>query len=127
MNSRSHANEVATIFGGSGFVGRHTVRALAKRGWRIRSASRRPDLAGYLQPMGDVGQIMAVQANLRNADFAWPGGGWRFRGRDRWGGGRSACWQVADGRRSGLCMRKVWPCGSRRETSRSKALGPHLG
>lgn len=68
MNSRSHANEVATIFGGSGFVGRHTVRALAKRGWRIRSASRRPDLAGYLQPMGDVGQIMAVQANLRNAD-----------------------------------------------------------
>jgi NADH dehydrogenase len=68
MNSRSHANEVATIFGGSGFVGRHTVRALAKKGWRIRSASRRPDLAGYLQPMGDVGQIMAVQANLRNAD-----------------------------------------------------------
>ena len=68
MNSRSHANEVATIFGGSGFVGRHTVRALAKKGWRIRSASRRPDLAGYLQPMGDVGQIMAVQANLRNED-----------------------------------------------------------
>jgi NADH dehydrogenase len=68
MNSRSHANEVATIFGGSGFVGRHTVRALAKKGWRIRSASRRPDLAGYLQPMGDVGQIMAVQANLRNAE-----------------------------------------------------------
>lgn len=68
MNSHSHANEVATIFGGSGFVGRHTVRALAKKGWRIRSASRRPDLAGYLQPMGDVGQIMAVQANLRDEE-----------------------------------------------------------
>ncbi len=68
MNSRTHANEVATIFGGSGFVGRHTVRALAQKGWRIRSASRRPDLAGYLQPMGDVGQIMAVQANLRDED-----------------------------------------------------------
>jgi NADH dehydrogenase len=68
MNSRSHANEVATIFGGSGFVGRHTVGALAKKGWRIRSASRRPDLAGYLQPMGDVGQIMAVQANLRDEE-----------------------------------------------------------
>ena len=46
MNSRSHANEVATIFGGAGFIGRHTVWALARRGWRIRAASRRPDLAG---------------------------------------------------------------------------------
>lgn len=68
MNSRSHTSEVATIFGGSGFVGRHAVRALAQKGWRIRSASRRPDLAGYLQPMGDVGQIMAVQANLRDEE-----------------------------------------------------------
>jgi NADH dehydrogenase len=67
MNSRSHANEVATIFGGAGFIGRHTVWALARRGWRIRAASRRPDLAGYLQPMGDVGQVMPVQANLRDA------------------------------------------------------------
>jgi uncharacterized protein YbjT (DUF2867 family) len=56
---------LVTIFGGSGFVGRHTVRALARDGWRIRSATRRPDLAGYLQPMGAVGQIHAVQANLR--------------------------------------------------------------
>ena len=56
---------LVTIFGGSGFVGRHTVRALASDGWRIRSATRRPDLAGYLQPMGVVGQIHAVQANLR--------------------------------------------------------------
>jgi NADH dehydrogenase len=44
------------------------VRALAKRGWRVRAAVRRPDLAGHLQPMGGVGQIMAVQANLRYPD-----------------------------------------------------------
>lgn len=56
---------LATVFGGSGFVGRYIVRELARRGWRVRAASRRPDLAGYLQPMGAVGQIHAVQANLR--------------------------------------------------------------
>lgn len=56
---------LVTVFGGSGFVGRHIVRALARRGVRIRPACRRPDLAGHLQPMGVVGQIMPVQANLR--------------------------------------------------------------
>jgi len=56
---------LVTIFGGSGFVGRHAVRALASDGWRVRAASRRPDLAGHLQPMGAVGQIHGVQANLR--------------------------------------------------------------
>lgn len=56
---------LATVFGGSGFVGRYVVRALATRGWRIRAAVRRPDLAGYLQPMGVVGQVHAVQANVR--------------------------------------------------------------
>lgn len=60
-----HKGGLATVFGGSGFVGRHTVRALASRGWRVRAAVRRPDLAGHLQPMGSVGQIHAVQANLR--------------------------------------------------------------
>lgn len=59
---------LVTVFGGSGFVGRHTVRALAKAGWRVRAAVRRPDLAGHLQPMGGVGQIHAVQANLRYPD-----------------------------------------------------------
>lgn len=59
-------NRLVTIFGGSGFVGRHLVRALCKRGYRIRVAVRRPDLAGHLQPLGRVGQIHAVQANLRN-------------------------------------------------------------
>ena len=56
---------LVTVFGGSGFVGRHVVRALARRGWRVRVAVRRPDLAGHLQPLGTVGQINPVQANLR--------------------------------------------------------------
>jgi NADH dehydrogenase len=56
---------LVTVFGGSGFLGRHVVRMLAKRGYRIRVAVRRPDLAGHLQPLGRVGQIHAVQANLR--------------------------------------------------------------
>lgn len=61
-------DRLVTVFGGSGFVGRHVVRALAKRGFRIRVAVRRPDLAGHLQPLGAVGQIHAVQANLRYPD-----------------------------------------------------------
>src|SRR6266571_2185939 len=56
---------LVTIFGGSGFLGRHVVRALARLGYRIRVAVRRPELAGHLQPLGRVGQIHAVQANLR--------------------------------------------------------------
>jgi NADH dehydrogenase len=58
-------SRLATVFGGSGFLGRHVVRALAGRGWRLRVAVRRPDLAAFLQPIGGVGQIQAVQANLR--------------------------------------------------------------
>ncbi|MDQ0314140.1 complex I NDUFA9 subunit family protein [Amorphus orientalis] len=61
-------DRLVTIFGGSGFVGRYLVRQLAKRGWRIRAAVRRPDLAGHLQPLGSVGQIKAVQANVRYRD-----------------------------------------------------------
>ncbi len=60
--------KLVTVFGGSGFVGRHVVAALAKRGYNVRAAVRRPDLAGHLQPLGTVGQIHAVQANLR---FRW--------------------------------------------------------
>jgi NADH dehydrogenase len=54
-----------TIYGGSGFIGRHVVRALAKTGARMRIAVRRPELAGFLQPLGGVGQIVPVQANVR--------------------------------------------------------------
>lgn len=57
--------KLVTVFGASGFVGRHVVQALAKRGYRVRAAVRRPDLATHLQPLGAPGQIMAVQANLR--------------------------------------------------------------
>ena len=59
------SDRLVTVFGGSGFVGRHVVRALARQGWRIRVACRRPHLAFYLQPLGDVGQIQTVQANVR--------------------------------------------------------------
>src|SRR5580658_9948671 len=68
MASKHKLETLVTVFGGSGFLGRHVVRALAKRGYRIRVAVRRPDLAGHLQPMGRVGQIHAVQANLRFPD-----------------------------------------------------------
>ena len=61
----SNLDTLVTVFGGSGFVGRHVVRALCKRDYRIRVAVRRPELAGHLQPLGKVGQIHAVQANLR--------------------------------------------------------------
>ncbi|MFA6967469.1 complex I NDUFA9 subunit family protein [Bosea sp. (in: a-proteobacteria)] len=62
------SQQLVTVFGGSGFVGRHVVRALVQRGYRVRVAVRRPDLAGFLQPLGTVGQIHAVQANLRYPD-----------------------------------------------------------
>ncbi len=58
--------KTVTVFGGSGFIGRHLVQRLAQRGWRVRVAVRRPDSALFLKPMGDVGQITPVQANLRD-------------------------------------------------------------
>ncbi|MDB5524150.1 MAG: 3-beta hydroxysteroid dehydrogenase [Rhizobium sp.] len=61
----SNIPKLVTVFGGSGFLGRHIVRSLARRGYRIRVAVRRPDLAFHLQPLGNVGQISFVQANLR--------------------------------------------------------------
>jgi NADH dehydrogenase len=65
--TRIPTETLVTVYGGSGFLGRHVVRALATRGYRIRVAVRRPELAGHLQPLGRVGQIHAVQANLRHA------------------------------------------------------------
>lgn len=61
----SNLETLVTVFGGSGFLGRNVVRALCKRDYRIRVAVRRPELAGYLQPSGKVGQVHTIQANLR--------------------------------------------------------------
>ena len=58
--------KLAVVFGGSGFVGRNVVRELAKRGWRVRVAVRRPHHAQFLRPMGAVGQIQLAQANVRH-------------------------------------------------------------
>ena len=66
MAGLSSDKGLVTVFGGSGFLGRHVVRALLKRGWRVRAAVRRPDLAGHLQPLGMVGWVQPVQANVRN-------------------------------------------------------------
>ena len=58
-------SELVVVFGGSGFIGKQVVRALAKRGKRVRVALRRPHLGHELRLMGDVGQIQLVQANVR--------------------------------------------------------------
>ena len=55
---------LVTVFGGSGFVGAQAVRALAKAGWRVRVAVRKPSLAFNLRPLGDVGQIQLVRCNI---------------------------------------------------------------
>lgn len=57
--------DLVVVFGGSGFVGAHVVRALAKAGKRVRVAMRQPHLGHELRVLGDVGQIQLVQANVR--------------------------------------------------------------
>lgn len=59
--------DLVTVFGGSGFIGTQVVRALARRGARVRVAVRQPHLAHEMRLMGDVGQIEVVQANIRDA------------------------------------------------------------
>lgn len=58
-------SDLVVVFGGSGFIGKQVVRALAKRGKRVRVAMRRPHLGHELRVMGDVGQVQLVQANVR--------------------------------------------------------------
>jgi len=65
MQVPASSAKLVTVFGGSGFIGRYVIQALVKRGHRIRVAVRRPDLAGHVQPLGMVGQIKAIQANVR--------------------------------------------------------------
>ncbi|MEJ0024897.1 MAG: complex I NDUFA9 subunit family protein [Rhizomicrobium sp.] len=57
-----------TVFGGTGFLGRHTIRALAKAGHRIRVAVRYPNAGFFLRPMGAVGQIVLLRCDVREAD-----------------------------------------------------------
>jgi uncharacterized protein YbjT (DUF2867 family) len=59
---------LVTIFGGAGFIGTQVVQLLARKGYRIRVAVRRPDLAGHVKPLGAVGQVLPIQANIRNRE-----------------------------------------------------------
>src|ERR1700761_7958531 len=68
MALKDKSETLVTVFGGCGFLGRHVVRALAQQQYRIRVAVRRPELCGYLRPMGRVGQVHAVQTNVRYPD-----------------------------------------------------------
>jgi uncharacterized protein YbjT (DUF2867 family) len=61
-------HNIVTVFGGAGFVGRYVVRALAQQGVQVRVACRRPEEAMRCKPMGDVGQVAPVAANIRNAE-----------------------------------------------------------
>src|ERR1700749_4355773 len=64
-----HMNSnLVTVFGGSGFLGRHTVRALARAGWRIKIATRHPAKGFFLRPLGTVGQIDFVKCDISDAD-----------------------------------------------------------
>jgi stage V sporulation protein SpoVS len=60
--------DLIVVFGGSGFIGRHVVKALCKRGKRVRVPMRRPHLGADLRVLGDVGQVQLVQANVRFPD-----------------------------------------------------------
>lgn len=62
----SYNGKLVTLIGGSGFVGAQTVQQLARLGYRIRIAVRRPDLAGSLKTLGSFSQILPIQANIRN-------------------------------------------------------------
>jgi NADH dehydrogenase len=64
MSSAQSSPPLATVFGGSGFIGRHVVQRLAAAGWRIRVATRDPEGATFLRPRGDVGQVEPVFADL---------------------------------------------------------------
>jgi uncharacterized protein YbjT (DUF2867 family) len=134
--------KMVTVFGGSGFLGRHIVRALARRGYLVRVACRRPDLAGHLQPLGNVGQIQPIQANLRyrwsieraleGADYAincvgilHEGGRQRFDSVQNFGARAIA--EVC--RANGISMTQVSAIGadadSESDYARSKAAGVH--
>ena len=59
-------SKLVTIYGGSGFVGRYIARRMAKEGWRVRVAVRRPNEALFVKPYGAVGQVEPVLCNIRD-------------------------------------------------------------
>ncbi|WP_172298032.1 complex I NDUFA9 subunit family protein [Pseudoruegeria sp. HB172150] len=59
-------SKLVTIYGGSGFIGRYIARRMAKEGWRVRVAVRRPELAGFVRPYGVVGQVEPIFCNIRD-------------------------------------------------------------
>ena len=59
-------SKLVTIYGGSGFVGRYVARRMAKQGWRVRVAVRRPNEALFVKPYGAVGQVEPVFCNIRD-------------------------------------------------------------
>ena len=61
-------NQLVTVFGGSGFLGRHTVRALARAGFRIKVATRHPNRAFFLRPLGAVGQIDFIKCDVADEE-----------------------------------------------------------
>lgn len=61
-------SKLVTIYGGSGFVGRYIARRMAKNGWRVRVAVRRPNEAMHVKPYGAVGQVEPVLCNIRDED-----------------------------------------------------------
>ena len=61
-------SKLVTIYGGSGFIGRYIARRLAKEGWRVRVAVRRPNEAGFVKPYGVVGQVEPIFCNIRDDD-----------------------------------------------------------
>ena len=62
----TQASKLVTIIGGSGFVGRYVAQKMARRGWRVRVACRRPNEAMFVKPYGVVGQVEPVQCNIRD-------------------------------------------------------------
>lgn len=59
-------SKLVTIYGGSGFVGRYIARRMAKEGWRVRVAVRRPNEALFVKPYGAVGQVEPIFCNIRD-------------------------------------------------------------
>jgi len=66
LTGSNHMTKLVTIYGGSGFVGRYIARRMAKEGWRVRVAVRRPHEAIFVKPYGVVGQVEPIFCNIRN-------------------------------------------------------------